>query len=156
MNDPGRLARPGLNRKGWIMKPILVQYNGKGMGTLGGKAFSPASVRELPAEFAGQCDGRIWVNLSAPAVIAAPATAATIPPAAIPSPIEGLNEAQLDEIFAALPGILGTPERCTNGGLPKVEAIEAEVGFPVSASQRNDLFGLYLERSAPPAGSDQE
>lgn len=136
------------------MKQIRVQYNGKGMGTLGGKAFSPSTVRELPAEFAGECDGVMFVNLDLPAGASAKASASKPKPSVIPSPIEGLSEDQLDTIFAVLPEIIGTPERCTAGGLPKIEAIEAEAGFQITAAQRNDIYGLYLERSAPPAGHD--
>lgn len=122
---------------------IMVQYHGKGMGTKGGKAFSEHSVRELPDHFAGECDGKTWVNLSSKPGEARKA-------AGLASPISGLTQEQIDELFAVLPDILSDPAQCIGDGRPDVKALEAASGIKVKAAQRDDLYGLWLEQNPPP------
>lgn len=143
------------------MSEILVQYNGKGMGTKGGKSFTSGSCRPLPALFANQCDGKVWVNLSA-APEEATAKASTKktapesksadlkdPSIGEPSMVSGVSEAALSEIFAVMSGVLGDPEQCTGAGAPKVDALEQASGYNLTADLRNDLHGLWLEQSQP-------
>jgi len=48
------------------------------------------------------------------------------------------------------------PEDFTGGGKPKVEALEAALGFDISAQERDDAWQTYREANAPEDSTDQQ
>lgn len=138
---------------------INVRFEGKNIGTLGGKFFNTGDVREVDGHCAGLCDGKVWVNLdakpetakkdSAPAKDKEPAKKVPTPDVdkESPSPVEGLSEEQVNECLAVLPDILGNAELCLKDGRPTVDALEEAADFKISAQQRDEIYGLHLELS---------